>query len=285
MQPLFSVVDTHVHLWDTRRFRYPWLESLPKLNRPHLPQDYRLAVEGIPVTAMVFLQCEVDPSQAMEEARWAAGLTAQEPRLKGLIPWAPLEHGEEARGFLDRLKDLPNVKGVRRIIQYEPDPDFCLRPDFIRGVQLLSEYGWCFDICISHAHLKNATELVRRCPQVPFILDHIAKPDIRTGQREPWAAQLQELARLPNVTCKISGLVTEADHARWRREDLKPYIEHVLDSFGFDRVVYGGDWPVVTLAAEYRHWWEALGWALAGCSRDELHRLFHKNAQRVYRLA
>jgi L-fuconolactonase len=279
-----QAVDTHIHLWDTRRFRYPWLKDLPKLDRPYLPADYRLAVEGLPISRMVFMQCETEPAQSLEEARWAAGLAAEEPRLSGIIPWAPLENGERARPFLEELAEIPLVKGVRRIIQYEADPEFCLSPDFIRGVQLLPEYGWSFDLCISHGQLKNTIQLVRRCPRVSFILDHIGKPAIRSRLRSPWEAELRELARLPNVACKMSGLVTEADPQHWRREDLRPYIEQVLDCFGFQRIVYGGDWPVLTLAAEYRQWWEALAWALDDRSAGERKLIYQDNAVRLYRL-
>ena len=212
------------------------------------------------------------------------GLARGEPRLKGIIPWAPLEKGEGARPFLERLARLPGVKGVRRIIQYEPDPEFCLRPDFVRGVQLLAEFGWSFDLCISHVHLKNTIELVRRCPGVSFVLDHVGKPNIKERIWQPWADELARLARLPNVACKVSGMVTEDDHGSWKRENLKPYIDHVLECFGFDRVVFGGDWPVVTLAASYPQWAEALEWALAGCTPAERSRLYRENALRIYRL-
>ncbi len=284
MRPDMPVVDTHVHLWDTRRLRYPWLADLPRLDRPHLPAEYREATGGLAVEAMVFMQCEADPAQAMEEAEWASGLARGEPWLKGIIPWAPLEEGEGARPFLERLARLPGVKGVRRIIQYEPDPEFCLRPDFVRGVSLLAEYGWSFDLCISHVHLKNTIELVRRCPRITFVLDHIGKPNIKERVWQPWAGELAELARLPNVACKVSGMVTEDDHGSWKRENLKPYIDHVLACFGFDRVVYGGDWPVVTLAAAYSQWVEALDWALEGRTAGERSRLYRHNAVRIYRL-
>ncbi len=284
-EPLdLQVIDTHVHLWDTRRFRYPWLKELPKLDRPHLPADYRLAVAGLPISGMVFMQCETDPAQSLEEARWAAGLAAEEPRLVGIIPWAPLEKGEGARPFLRELEAVALVRGVRRIIQYEPDPEFCLQPDFLRGVRLLPEHGWSFELCISHGQLKNTIRLVQSCPEVSFILDHIGKPDIAGGRRFPWETELRELAGLPNVVCKLSGLLTEADRQNWRREDLRPYLEHVLDCFGCRRLLYGGDWPVLTLAGEYRQWWEALNWVLAGCSAAERRQIFRDNAMRVYRL-
>ena len=283
--PDIPVIDTHVHLWDTTRFTYPWLGSLPQLARPFLPPDYAAASAGTEVEAMVFMQCDTAPAEALDEARWVRDLVKTEPRIKGIIPFAPLELGEGCRVHVEELTSIALVKGVRRLIQSEADPVFCLQPDFVSGVRMLADYDLSFDICIAHTQLANATTLVGQCPNVRFILDHIAKPDIRQAIVEPWAAELKALAKLPNVTCKVSGMVTEADHEAWTKQDVRPYIDHVIACFGFDRVVYGGDWPVVNLAGGYGRWVEALDWALTACSPDELRRLFHDNARRVYRLA
>jgi len=282
--PGFPIIDTHVHFLDTNRFRYPWVREMPALNRPFLLDDYRKATASVDVEAMVFLQCEVDPSQAMEEAKWVMALAHDEPRIKVIVPWAPLEKPDVSRAFLEELRASPLVKGVRRQIQPEPDPEFCLRPDFVRGVQMLTRYEMSFDICISHVQMANTIKMVRQCPEVTFILDHIGKPDIKNHVRRPWSRELKILSELPNVYCKISGLITEADHEKWTKEDLKPYIDNVITCFGFDRVIYGGDWPVVTLAGEYSRWLDALEWALEGCSADELQKLFHDNALSVYKM-
>jgi L-fuconolactonase len=141
-----------------------------------------------------------------------------------------------------------------------------------------------FDLCINHTQLCNATELVRRCPNVRFILDHIAKPDIKAGLLDPWRVQLRELAARPNVWCKMSGLVTEADHQKWTPADLRPYIDHVIDCFGFDRVIFGGDWPVAAQATDFPRWVSTLDDALRGCSPDELHKLYVQNAEAFYRV-
>ena len=280
----FGIVDTHVHLWDVNRLRYPWLDDIPLLNRPYLPADFRDAHGDIRVDKIVFLQAEVEPAQFLDEARWVASLAEEEPRLAGMVPWAPLEDGDRAAAALDRLAEIPQVKGVRRIIQFEPDLDFCLRPDFVRGVQLLEQYGFSFDLCISHAQLANTIELVRQCPNIQFVLDHIGKPDIAAGLLEPWKSELSELARIPNVRCKLSGIVTEADHETWTRDDLTPYVDHVVESFGFDRVMFGGDWPVVLNASPYVRWVQTLQRALAGSSESELRRAFRDNAIDFYRL-
>lgn len=279
------VIDTHVHFWDPGRLSYPWLLDLPSLNRPHLPADYEQVTDGIPVEGLVFIQCEADASQYREEARWVAQLARAQPRLRGIVPWAPLEQGEAARPALEELADLPLVKGVRRIIQFEEDDGFCLQPDFVRGVQLLPEFGLHFELCIKgDEQFANTLELVRRCPNVSFILDHIGKPFIKESVRQPWAAHLKELADFPNTWCKISGLVNEAEWESWDLADLRPYLDQVLTSFGFDRVCFGGDWPVCTLASTYARWFDALRETVASCSEAQQLRLFHDNAVTFYRL-
>jgi L-fuconolactonase len=281
----FPIVDTHLHLWDPAYLRYPWLDGIPLLNKPYLLDDYRRACGDIQVEKMVFLQCECDVAQFMDEADWVASLAGQDPRIAGIIPWAPLEKGDAARADLERLAENRLVKGIRRIIQFEPDIEFCLRPDFVRGVQALPDYDLSFDICIAHIQMANTIKLVQQCPNVQFILDHIGKPDIKNQVFEPWRREIKALAEFPNVWCKVSGLVTEADWQRWTKEDLKPYVDYVIEGFGFDRVMYGGDWPVAYQATEYPHWVETLAWAVSGCSEIELEKLFRTNAVEFYRLS
>ncbi|MBV7328635.1 amidohydrolase family protein [Chloroflexi bacterium TSY] len=280
----FPIVDTHLHVWDPGYLRYPWLEEIPMLNRPHLLQDYNQATGPINVEKMVFLQCECNFEQFMDEAAWVTKLAQEDPRIEGMVTWAPLEKGDAARDDLEKLAENTLVKGVRRIIQFEEDIEFCLQPDFVKGVQALPDYSFSFDICISHIQLANTIKMVAQCPNVQFILDHIGKPDIANQLLEPWKQEIKTLTDFSNVWCKISGLVTEADHANWTKEDLKPYIDHVIDCFDFDRVMYGGDWPVATQATEYPRWVETLEWAVNDCSDTELKKLFHDNAIAFYRL-
>ena len=280
----FPIVDTHLHVWDVERLHYPWLDDIPFLNRPFLLDEYKKACGPVQVEKMVFLQCECDPAQYAQEAEWVTGLSREDPRIQGIVSWAPLEKGEGARAEVEKLSKNSLIKGIRRIIQFEPDLSFCLQPDFIRGVQMLSDFGLSFDICISHVHLENTIRFVRQCPDVKFILDHIAKPNIKEGVFDPWREGIRSLSEVPNVWCKVSGLVTEADHQHWTKEDLKPYLDHVIGCFGFDRVMYGGDWPVAYQATEYPRWVETLAWAVSGCSEDELKKLFHDNAVDFYRL-
>ena len=280
----FPLIDTHLHLWDPGYLRYPWLDDNALLNKPYLLADYNRHCGPVQVEKMVFLQCECDPAQFQAEADWVTEVTQVEPRIRGIVPWAPLEKGEGARAELARLAANPLIKGIRRIIQFEADPAFCLRQDFVRGVQLLPEYGLSFDICINHTQLANTIKLVRLCPGVKFVLDHIAKPDIKAGRLDPWRAELRELAQLPNVSCKLSGLVTEADHAAWTPAQLQPYIDHVIACFSWDRVMFGGDWPVSTQASDYPRWVDTLDPALKGATPDQLRKLYVTNAEAFYRI-
>ncbi len=280
----FPIIDTHLHLWDPSYLRYPWLDEIPLLNRPHLLDHYNRATGDITVEKMVFLQCEVDFAQFMDEANWVSNLAQVDPRIAGMVPWAPLETGDAARAALEELAANPLVKGIRRIIQFEEDLAFCLRPDFVTGVQALADYGLSFDICINHLQLANTIQMVAQCPKVSFILDHIAKPDIKAHLFDPWRQEIKTLADFPNVHCKISGLATEADHVNWTPADLKPYIDHVIACFGFGRVLFGGDWPVATQATTYPRWVETLDWAVRDASPAERRQLFHDNAIAFYRL-
>ena len=279
----FPIVDTHVHLWHPKQLRYPWLKDVPNLNRPYLLQDYSDAYQDLNIESIVFVQCDTHPDDGLKETTWVTSLAAVEPKIKGIVAWAPLEEGEQVAPFVEKLAEESLVKGIRRLIQSE-DIDFCIQPNFVKGVKTLSRFNLSFDLCIFHPQLSNTISLVEQCPNVQFILDHIGKPDIKNQLFDPWKQEITQLASFENVNCKISGLVTEADHNSWTPEDLQPYIEHVLEAFSFDRVIYGSDWPVSTLASDYPRWVQTLKEAVSGCSTDELNKLFHDNAIEFYRL-
>ena len=280
-QPL---VDTHVHLWHPQQLSYPWLAGAPAINRPFGLEDFRAASAGLNVEKMVFMECDAAAEDRLKEVAWVSSLAKDEPRLQAILASAPLELGEGVREQLNQLAAYPLVKGVRRLIQSEGS-GFALRPDFVKGVKLLPEFNFSFDICIRHHQLADTIKLVEQCPEVTFILDHVGKPDIKAQLFDPWRAEIKDLARFPNVYCKISGLVTEADLQHWTRQDLKPYIDHVVAAFGPDRIIYAGDWPVSTLATTYKTWVETLSWATAALSAEERHKLFYQNAVSIYKLA
>lgn len=254
------------------------------LNRDYFIDEYRQACGTVEVAKMVFLQCECAQSQFQQEADWVTEVAQQDDRIKGIVAWAPLEKGDGAQEELAKLASNSLVKGIRRIIQFEEDPEFCLQPGFVRGVQSLPEHGLSFDICIRHHQMENTLKLVQQCPEVPFIINHIAKPDIKNGLLDPWREHMKEFAGLPNVVCKMSGLVTEADMENWTPEDLRPYIDHVVECFGFDRIIFGGDWPVAAQATKYPRWVSVLDNALSGCSEDELRKVYVSNGEAFYRV-
>lgn len=278
------IVDTHVHLWDPSRLRYDWLRDLPTLNRAFLPGDFWEASRAANIESIVFVECACDSSQSHLEVDMITELAAQEPRLQGIVAQAPLEKGAAVRDDLAALAVNHLVKGVRRITQGEADPNFCNQPAFVEGVRALAEFAFTCDLCITHTQLAPTTRLVRACPDVQFVLDHLGKPNIRGGKREPWAGQLRELAALPNAWCKLSGVVTEADPSHWTFGDIEFFIQHALDCFGADRLIYGGDWPVVTLAASYPGWIESTERALAALPPPDLQKIYRDNARKFYRL-
>jgi L-fuconolactonase len=282
--PIESIVDTHVHLWDPRVLRYPWLDDNRMLNRPFLLDDYKAATAALTIEAMVFVQCEADFSSFDAEADWVATLAAMEPRIKGLVAWAPLEKGASVLEDLARLKRHSILRGIRRIIQFEPDLNFCLRDDFVAGLRTLAAFDLSFDICVDHRHMGNVVKLVERVPEVRMVLDHIGKPAIKDGSMHPWIDHLRELANFPNVFCKISGVATEADHQRWAGDELKRYAGAAIDAFGFDRIMFGGDWPVSIQAIEFHRWVEIVDELLTGVSQNEQRKFWRDNATRFYRI-
>jgi L-fuconolactonase len=281
--PDFAIIDTHVHLYDPHAVRFDWLAGVPALNRAHLVPDYVAATRGIEIEAMVFAEVDAAAGENITEAGWVTALA--EPRLKGMIASAPLEIGSRVAPQLEKIAALPRARAVRRLIQgHVNEPGWCLRDDFVEAVQLLPMHGLAFEICILHPQLPDAIELVRRCPDVSFVLDHLGKPGIKAGLMEPWAAQLKQLASHSNVMCKVSGAITEADHSAWTPAQVLPYVRHAISCFGFDRVMFGGDWPVLTLAGTYSQWVAVVDEAVSGATVAEKRKLFADTARRFYRL-
>ena len=282
--PDFAIVDTHVHLWDPARIPLAWGAKAPAINRPHLIPELDHARGDVEIESFVFLECDVVKGRHLDEAAFVEDIAENEPRLAAIVAHAPLEMGAPVAADLEMLKRHKLIRGIRRLIQEEPDLDFCLRPDFVEGVRLLPKYDFHFEICVIHPQLANAVELVKQCPDVTFILDHIGKPAIRDGLTDPWKQDIKALSELPNVDCKMSGLVTEANHASWQPQDLRPYIDHVVECFGFDRLMFGGDWPVASLASDYPRWVDVLDDALHGIEKHELKKMYRDNAIKFYRL-
>lgn len=279
-----GMIDSHVHFWNPELLRYAWLDELAQLNRPFLPQNFQEASAGAGLTGFIFVESGCAASQSLAEIDWISAWAKSEPRLRGIVAHAPVERGEVIRDSLAALARRPLVKGVRRLLQGETRPEFCLRPEFIAGVKSLADYRFTFDLCIRWEQLREVTELVRRVPEVRFVLDHFGKPPVRDGIIAPWAAQIKALAGLPNVSCKVSGLTTEADWQTWQPGQLQPYFQVVLEAFGDDRLLFGGDWPVSTLATDYQRWVDTVvDWMADGTDAGRK-KLFQSNAERFYSL-
>jgi len=282
--PAFPITDTHVHFWDPGNLEYPWIRGSELLERPYLPEDYAEAIGDVDVEQIVFVQAACLKSQAMDEVDWVTSLADQEPRIRGIVADAPLELGEDVEPILGQLAENRLVKGVRRMVAGEKDPEFMLQPGFVRGVQLLGENALTCDLGIHRGQIVAATALAKQCPNVKFMLCHIGVPDIKNRQLDPWRDHVRSLAGLPNVWCKLSGVATAADHAEWTPEDLRPAISHTLDCFGFERTAFGSDWPVMLLATSFPRWFEAVAYAIDGCSESEQSNLFRDTACGFYRL-
>ncbi len=280
----FPIVDSHVHLLQPNRFSYGWTKDAPALDREVPPRDLTEAAGPVRIEQFVFVEVDVDFPQHLDEAAWVAELARSDRRLAAMVAALPLENGAAVETELEALAQHDIVRGVRRLIQNQPDPDFCIRPDFITGLRLLGARGLSFDICVYGRQLPNVIKMVDMCPEVRFVLDHIGKPAIKAGSIDPWRRDLSALAARPNVHCKISGVATEADHRNWTREQLKPYIAHAIEAFGFGRTMFGSDWHVAELAVGYPEWVEVVDWVVEGCSAEEKRSLFRDNAVRFYRL-
>lgn len=279
--PSFPIVDSHLHLWDPQRLTYPWL--FDPLDRAFLPADFRAASAGVEIEALVFLECDAVIDQAYDEAQQVLAWAQEEPRIAAMVCNAPLERGDAARADLDRLAATEKVRGIRRIYQDQPDPAWCLRPDFVTGVRALEDYGLSFDLCLKHPQLQSTIGLVDACPNVPMVLDHIAKPGIAAGLMQPWADQMRDLARRENVVCKLSGVATEAG-PDWTPATLRPYMDVALEAFGPSRIMFGGDWPVSTLRITYPAWVAQVDEVIADLSETEKRQIFRDTARAFYRL-
>lgn len=241
-------IDSHQHFWRYAAAEYGWIdESMAALRRDFLPPDLRREMDGAGVDACVAVQAR----QTVEETRWLLELADAHAFVAGVIGWIDLQAGDAA-AQLERFVDHPKLLGLRHIVQEEPDDRFMLRPAFCRGLSQLEGRDLTYDILIYPKHLPVAAELVSRFPRQRFVLDHLAKPRIRAREIREWEKGIRELAAFPNIFCKLSGLVTEADWTRWTPDDIRPYLDIAFDCFGGRRLLAGSDWPVCTVAADYR---------------------------------
>jgi len=271
-------IDAHQHFWHYNDRDYVWMsEGMAKLRRDHLPEE----LSSLMKTAGVGGTIAVQARQTIEESAWLLQLADKHQFIRGVVGWVDL-CSERAVEQLAQFAQHQKFCGVRHVVHDEPDDQFMLRENFLRGLSQLEQFGLTYDLLLFPRHLKIACDVVGRFPNQRFVLDHIAKPAVQAGMIEPWASDLKQLALFPNVFCKISGLVTEAAWNQWQAEDFEPYIDVVLDLFGAHRLMMGSDWPVCTLAASYGSVIELETSYISQLSDDEQKAVLENNPLEFY---
>jgi L-fuconolactonase len=252
---------------------------MSSLRRDFLPDDLIGEQRPLGFEGSVVVQAR----QTLAETEWLLGLAEQNRHILGVVGWADLR-SPDLPAQLARFTQSPTLRGVRHVIQDEPDDEFMLHPDFLRGIGQLARWGLTYDILIHPHHLRAAYALARRFPDQAFVLDHVAKPPIRSEELEPWATDVARLAGLPNMYCKLSGLVTEADWGRWKPEGFRPYLDVAFEAFGPERLMIGSDWPVCTLVAPYKEVMAIVIDYVRCCSAKEQRMILGESAQSFYGL-
>ena len=274
------IIDAHHHLWKYNTRDYGWMDdSMSVLKQDYLPGDLESELELSGTTFTVVVQAR----QSLEETRWLLDLADKHSFIKGVVAWVDL-CSPGLKHELEEFSAYPKLVGVRHVIQDEADDDFMLQPDFIKGIAQLEVYGLSYDLLLFPRHLERALKLVKTFPRQNFALDHLGKPMIKAGIMEPWRSDIARLAAHPNVWCKLSGMVTEADHRQWQYKDLLPYMEVVLDSFGPDWIMLGSDWPVCRLAAEHSEVVKIVQKFIESLSKRDQEKILYQNAIDCYQL-
>jgi L-fuconolactonase len=273
-------IDAHHHLWRYSPEEYGWIDDeMAALRRDFLPQDLVRELTAVGIDGTIAVQAR----QTMDETRWLLQMADECEAIRGVVGWAPIA-GEEFPGVMEEFEHRPKLKGLRHVIQAEKDENYILREDFNSGIRTMLGSGLVYEILIYERHLPQVIDFVDEHPDQPFVLDHLAKPLIRAGALEPWAARMRELGKRENVCCKLSGMVTEADWSAWTPESLRPYLDVAVEAFGAGRLMAGSDWPVCLVASGYGRWFEVLREYFAGFSSDERAAVFGGTATAVYGL-
>ncbi len=274
------IIDSHQHFWQVGRFAYPWMTpELKVLYRDFLPSQLEPLLKQHGVTKTVLVQA----SNTLAETYWLLSLADSYSFIAGIVGWVDLTDAGMERE-LKALTANPKFKGVRHLVESEPAEDWLAQASVLGGLRTLASYGVPYDLLVHTRHLKHARTVAESCPELRLVIDHMAKPPIRSGEIEEWAQEIKGVAAYPNVYCKLSGLVTEANLTSWRPEDLRPFVERALECFGTDRMMFGSDWPVCLLAASYEQVLESFHLLLAGLNTTERNAVFGENAKEFYRL-
>jgi predicted TIM-barrel fold metal-dependent hydrolase len=296
-ESVFGIVDTHQHLWDLSKFTLPWLKGAASLKRNYLPKDYAAATADLgkfqvgdkafpaKIVKSVYMEVDVEPSQQVEEAEYVINLckAGETPMRAAVISGRPAS--DAFRNYITAYKDSKYIKGVRQVLHGEGTPKgYCLEEKFTKGIRILGELGMSYDICIRPGELLDGAKLIDACPDTRFILDHCGNANVQEKDHTQWKKDIEAVAKRKQVVCKVSGIVASAKPKEWSADDLAPIIHQVLDVFGPDRVMFGGDWPVCTLAATYAQWVDALRTIVKDRSAEQQRKLFHDNAVKFYGL-
>lgn len=274
------MIDSHQHFWQVGRFDYPWMSSdLGVLYRDYLPQDLVPTLQRNGVEQTVLVQA----SNSVAESRWLLELADANTFIAGVVGWVDLTSAD-IDAQLDELCAHPKFKGVRHLVESEPNDAWLVQPSVLPGLQKLAARGCSYDLLVHTRHLRYVPEVVESCPELEFVVDHMAKPPIARNEIHEWAAALRPVASYPNIHCKLSGLVTEANWTSWRVDDLRPYVDEALKLFGADRMMFGSDYPVCLLASSYDRVLESFQELLQDLSAVDRDKIFSRNAQRFYRL-
>ncbi|HZS71738.1 MAG TPA: amidohydrolase family protein [Candidatus Acidoferrum sp.] len=271
-------IDAHQHFWKYDPQRDAWITpEMAAIRRDFLPQDLdpELRANGIDATIAV------QAAQSEDETRFLLELADSRQTIAGVVGWVDLR-AENLRDRLEHFSRFAKLRGFRHAVQAEPDGRFLLREEFLRGVRMLREFGFTYDILIYPRQLEAALEFARRLPGQKLVIDHLAKPEIRGGAIREWAAQMRAMAAIPHVWCKVSGMVTEADWKKWRAEDFRPYLDIAFECFGAERLMFGSDWPVCLVAASYGQVKHLVENYAAQCNDEQRDALFGGNAARFY---
>jgi L-fuconolactonase len=273
-------IDAHQHFWIYSPEEYGWIDdSMQAIRRNFLPEDLAPELQRNEFSGSVAVQAR----QTLEETRHLLSLADQTPKILGVVGWVDLR-SPQLRLQLSEFSPHPKFVGVRHIVQSEPDERFLLREDFMRGIAALEEFDLAYDILIYTQHLPFAAEFVERFPRQRFVLDHMAKPPIKSGQIAGWAEGIRRLAQFPNVSCKLSGLVTEADWQGWKPEQIVPYLDVAFEAFGPERLMIGSDWPVCLVAASYTSAMNVVQSWLRQFPLKRQDAILGENAQRFWKL-
>lgn len=273
-------IDAHQHFWKYNPEEYAWInDEMQVLKRDYLPVDLKPQVVKCGFHGTVAVQAR----QTLAETRWLLGLAKENEFIKGVVGWVDLCSGR-VEDQLSEFSSDTNFIGVRHVLQDEPDDYFMLNGEFLKGIRLLQKFNLTYDILIFARHLPQTLDFVKLFPDQIFVVDHIAKPEIKNKRLSPWKEDITKLAQYKNVYCKLSGIVTEADWLKWKEEDLRPYIETILEAFGTHRLIIGSDWPVCRLAGTYSEIMEIPDKYLSGLSKHERNAIFGLNAVKAYHL-